>query len=237
MARLPRLTVPGLPHYVLQRGNNLQPIFVDDQDRVRMKELLREMSRRFGVEVHAYVLLPNQLHLLLTPERADSLPLMMQSVGRSYVRSFNNRHGRSGTLWEGRYRATVLEPQTWLLPAMVALEYLPVQMGLVTLPQEFAWGSAPHNAGLHPDGLLRAHGMYWSLGDTPFAREAAYLRLLRDGVSPRAAEAVHDAAYKGWALGEGDFVTRLQQHTPRRISRRSPGRPKAGAAGAGSAPA
>ncbi len=118
MARLPRLTIPGQPHYVVQRGNNLQAIFVDGQDYASMKDLLREMGRRFGVEIHAFILLPNQLHLLLTPQTAQSLPQFMQSVGRTYVRTFNNRHGCSGTLWEGRYRATVLEAQAWLLPAM-----------------------------------------------------------------------------------------------------------------------
>ena len=123
MARLPRLTIPGQPHYVVQRGNNLQAIFVDGQDYASMKDLLREMGRRFGVEMHAFILLPNQLHLLLTPQTAQSLPQFMQSVGRTYVRTFNNRHGRSGTLWEGRYRATVLEAQAWLLPAMVVLEH------------------------------------------------------------------------------------------------------------------
>lgn len=101
MARLPRLTLPGLPHYVVLRGNNLQPIFVDGQDYAHMKAVLAEMAGRFGVQLHAFALLPNQLHLLLTPEQADSLPQFMQSVGRTYVRSFNNRHGRSGTCGKG----------------------------------------------------------------------------------------------------------------------------------------
>lgn len=227
MARLARLTLPGLPHYVVQRGNNLQPIFGDAQDRTRMHGLLREMARSFGLDIHAYALLPNQMHLLLTPEHADSLPQFMQAVGRSYVRSFNNRHGRSGTLWEGRYRSTVLEAPTWLLAAMVALEYLPVQAGLAGLPHEFAWSSAAHNAGVQHDGLVRPHALYWALADTPFAREAAYMRLLRDGVAPRAVQELQEAALKGWALGSPDFVGRLQQQTQRRMTRRSPGRPRA----------
>jgi len=227
MARLPRLTLPGLPHYVIQRGNNLQPIFMDGQDYVCMKELLRDMARRCGVVLHAFILLPNQVHLLLTPETAESLPQFMQSVGRTYVRTFNNRHGRSGTLWEGRYRATVLEAQAWLLPAMVVLESQAVEQGLVGRAVDYAWSSARHNAGLQVDGTLRLHAAYWSLGDTPFSREAAYAHLLSRGASEEVTEVVLGAALKGWVLGGDSFVQGLQQGTERRLSRQKAGRPVA----------
>ena len=228
MARLPRLTLPGLPHYVLQRGNNLQPIFADAQDYACMKDLLREMGRRFAVELHAYILLPNQLHLLATPETADSLPQFMQAVGRSYVRGFNNRHGRSGTLWEGRYRGTVLEPQAWLLPAMVVLESQAVAQGVAARAVDYAFSSARHNAGAQVDGMLRLHRAYWSLGDTPFAREAAYAQLLDRGASEEVQEVVLQAALKGWVLGGDSFVQGLQQQTERRLTRQKAGRPVRG---------
>lgn len=229
MARLPRLTLPGQPHYVVQRGNNLQAIFLDGQDYAAMKNLLREMGRRFGVDMHAFILLPNQLHLLVTPETAEGLPLFMQSVGRSYVRSFNNRHGRSGTLWEGRYRATVLEPQAWLLPAMVVLESQAVAQGVAGRAVDYGWSSARHNAGAQTDGMLRLHPAYWRLGDTPFAREAAYAMLLDRGVTEEVQEVVLGAAMKGWVLGGESFVQGLQQRTERRLSRQRAGRPVTGA--------
>ena len=122
MARLPRLTVPGFPHHIVQRGNNRQAIFVDVADYETMLELLVEQSKKFQVAVHAYVLMGNHFHLLATPETAEGLPLMMQAVGRSYVRYFNNRHGRSGTLWEGRYRSTVLEAERYLVDCMVSID-------------------------------------------------------------------------------------------------------------------
>ncbi|MBQ0133244.1 MAG: transposase [Comamonas sp.] len=225
MARLPRLTLPGQPHYVLQRGNNLQPIFIDGQDYASMKDLLREMGRRFGVELHAFILLPNQVHLLVTPETADSLPQFMQSVGRSYVRTFNNRHGRSGTLWEGRYRATVLEPQAWMLPAMVVLESQAVQHGVAARAVDYPWSSARHNAGAQVEGMLRFHPAYWRLGDTPFAREAAYALMLDRGASEDVTEVVLGAAMKGWVLGGDSFVQGLQQRTERRLLRQRAGRP------------
>lgn len=231
MARLPRLTLPGLPHYVVQRGNNLQPIFMDTQDYACMKDLLREMGRRFGIEIHAYILLPNQLHLLLTPEDAQSLPQFMQSVGRTYVRTFNNRHGRSGTLWEGRYRATVLEARAWLLHTMVVLEHQAVAHAGAARAVDYLWSSARHNAGAQLDGMLRWHPAYWSLGDTPFAREAAYALLLDRGPSQEVQEVVLEAALKGWVLGSESFIQGLQGHTERRLQRQKAGRPVVGGAG------
>lgn len=225
MARLPRLTLPGLPHYVVQRGNNLQPIFVDGQDYTAMKEALREMGQRFGVALHAFILLPNQMHLLLTPETAESLPQFMQSVGRTYVRTFNNRHARSGTLWEGRYRATVLEPQAWMLPAMVVLENQAVAEGVCGRAVDYTWSSARHNAGAQVDGMLRWHPAYWGLGDTPFAREAAYATLLDQGPSEEVQEVVLHAALKGWVLGSDSFVHSLRHQTDRRLQRQKAGRP------------
>ena len=111
MARLPRLTVPGYPHHVIQRGNNRQRIFTDDADRQRLLALLAEYAAAFQVAVHAYVLMDNHFHLLLTPETVDGIPQMMQAVGRQYVRYFNDRHQRSGTLWEGRYRSTLIQTE------------------------------------------------------------------------------------------------------------------------------
>jgi putative transposase len=232
MARLPRLTLPGMAHYVIQCGNNQQPIFEDAQDYDTMKDLMREMARRFQVDLHAYVLLPAQFHVLATPELEESLPAFMQSVGRSYVRYFNNRHGRSGTLWEGRYRSTVLEASAYMLPCMVVLETRPVSEGLVNRPQDYAWSSYAHNAGLHQDNLVRSHAQYWALANTPFAREAAYQRAVEHGITAAVTEQVLAAASKGWALGSPDFVAQLQQQTDRRWTRRRPGRPVQGGDGA-----
>jgi len=119
MARLPRLTLAGYPHHIIQRGNNRQVIFADAQDFEAMLALLADNAQKFAVAVHAYVLMDNHFHLLATPATAEALPLMMQAVGRSYVRYFNQRHGRTGTLWEGRYRSTLIETERYLLACMV----------------------------------------------------------------------------------------------------------------------
>jgi putative transposase len=225
MARLPRLTLAALPHYIIQRGNNGAQIFVDAADYGFMLDLLREMARRFGVSIHGYVLLPSQFQLLATPETAVGLPQFMQSVGRSYVRYFNNRHGRSGTLWDGRYRATVVDPAGYLLASMVALDWSPVHAGLVNGPADYIWSSYQHNAGLRYGSLVHPHPAFWALGNTPFAREAGYQTVVAEGVSPEKRQSLEQAALRGWALGSKQFVADLQKRTQRRVVRQSPGRP------------
>lgn len=225
MARLPRLSVPGYPHHVIQRGNNRQPIFQSDADRRRMLELLEENARQFEVAVHAYVLMDNHFHLLLTPRTADSLPRMMQAVGRRYVRYFNDSHGRTGTLWEGRYKSTLIEAERHLLACMVYIDLNPVRAGLAAQARDYAWSSHGHYAGLRVERLLTPHPLYWQLGNTPFAREAAYAQLVQTGLPMQQQQALTESVLRGWALGGADFVAALQQKTERRLSKASPGRP------------
>lgn len=226
MARLPRLTLPGYLHHVIQRGNNRQPIFVDPADREMLLTLLAEAAARFKVALHAYVLMDNHFHLLATPETAEGVPKMMQAVGRRYVRYFNDRHGRSGTLWEGRYRSTLIQPERYLLPAMVSLDLNPVRAGMVVDPRDFPWSSHAHYVGLSPDRLVTPHARYWQLGNTPFAREAAYAELVQAGLPAPLQQALTQAALSGWALGDESFIAQLQKQTPRRPSRSRAGRPR-----------
>lgn len=227
MARLPRLSVPAYPHHVIQRGNNRQPIFQTDADRRRMLELLDEYARQFEVAVHAYVLMDNHFHLLLTPRTGDGLSRMMQAVGRRYVRYFNDSHGRTGTLWEGRYKSTLIEAERHLLACMVYIDLNPVRAGLTLQARDYAWSSHGHYAGLHVDRLLTPHPLYWQLGNTPFAREAAYAQLVQTGLSMQQQQALTESVLRGWALGGADFVAELQKKTERRLSKSSPGRPVA----------
>jgi putative transposase len=157
MARLPRLTLPGYPHHIIQRGNNRQMIFADTQDFATMMALLAENAHKFAVAVHAYVLMDNHFHLLATPATAEALPLMMQAVGRSYVRYFNQRHARSGTLWEGRYRSTLIETERYLLACMVYIDLNPVRAGMVAQPGAWQWSSHAHYLGQRIDKLVTPH--------------------------------------------------------------------------------
>ena len=225
MARLPRLTLPGYPHHIIQRGNNRQMIFVDTQDFATMMALLAENAHKFAVAVHAYVLMDNHFHLLATPATAEALPLMMQAVGRSYVRYFNHRHGRTGTLWEGRYRSTLIETERYLLACMVYIDLNPVRAGMVALPAAWLWSSHAHYLGQRVDKLVTPHALYWALGNTPFAREAAYAGLVQAGIGSGDQAALTDAALSGWALGDAEFVAELQKKSPRRVAKAKAGRP------------
>lgn len=225
MARLPRLTLPGYPHHVIQRGNNRQPIFASSADYQTLLDLLDENAKKFGVAIHAYVLMSNHFHLLVTPQTVEGLPQMMQAVGRRYVRYFNDRQKRSGTLWEGRYKSTLIQSERYLLACMSYIDLNPVRAGLVAQVRDYPWSSYGHYTGQRIDKLITPHPLFWELGNTPFAREAAYAELVRSGISPGQQAALTDSALRGWALGEPDFVEDLQKRTQRRVTKSSAGRP------------
>ncbi len=225
MARLPRLTVPGYPHHIIQRGNNRQAIFSSPADYQMFLGLLDENARKFGVALHAYVLMSNHFHLLATPGTDDGLPKMMQAVGRRYVRYFNDRQHRSGTLWEGRYRATLIQTERYLLACMVYIDLNPVRAAMVATASDYLWSSHGHYVGLRVDRMVTPHPLFWALGNTPFAREAAYAALVRAGISPEQHDALTRSALTGWALGEEGFVADLQKRTLRRVNKVSAGRP------------
>ncbi|MDH4428591.1 MAG: transposase [Acidovorax sp.] len=225
MARLPRLTLAGHLHHVIQRGNNRQPIFADPEDREIILALLADNAPKHGVAVHAYVLMDNHFHLLVTPGTAEGLPRLMQAIGRRYVQYFNWRHARTGTLWEGRYRSTLLQPERYLLPCMAYLDLNPVRSGEVAQAADYPWSSHAHWVGLRHDRLLTPHALYWALGNTPFAREAAYGALVQAGIGVHVQEALTASALSGWALGEPKFLQDLQGDTPRRVTRGQAGRP------------
>jgi putative transposase len=230
MARLPRLTVPGYPHHIIQRGNNRQPIFGGTADYELLLGLIDEHARKQHVALHAYVLMSNHFHLLATPETAEGIPQMMQAVGRRYVRNYNLRYARTGTLWEGRYRSTLIQAERYLLACMVYLDLNPVRAGMVADPGDYPWSSYQHYIGRRHDKLVTPHPLYWELGNTPFSRDQAYLELVRAGISRQQEQALTDSALRGWALGEPDYVADLQRRTERRLARAQAGRPKTNAA-------
>lgn len=191
-----------------------------------MLDLLFDHSRAQRVELHAYVLMTNHLHLLLTPQQDQGLPKMMQAVGRSYVQVFNKIHARTGTLWEGRYRSTLIQTERYFLACMAYIDLNPVRAHMVAQPEDYAWSSYGHYAGLRADRLITPHALYWGLGNTPFAREAAYAELVHAGISADQQGALTDAALSGWALGDAGFVASLQAQTARRLLKSKAGRPR-----------
>ena len=225
MARLPRLTLPGYPHHIIQRGNNRQAIFKTATDYQYLLQLLEENAKKFDVDIHAYVLMTNHFHLLVTPQTDTGLPHMMQAIGRSYVRYFNDLQARTGTLWEGRYRSTLIQTERYLLACMAYMDLNPVRAAMTAEARDYPWSSHGFYAGLRTDKLVTPHALYWDLANTPFGREAAYADLVRSGVNPEQQAALTRSTLAGWALGEDDFVADLQKRTGRRLNKSKAGRP------------
>jgi putative transposase len=225
MARLPRLVVPHYPHLVLQHGLERQPIFRDAGDYAAFQGWLRDAARLFKLAVHAYVLLPDRIHLLATPSDQPGLGRAMQWIGRHYVPYFNRKYGRSGTLWQGRFNATVIDPERYFMAASRYVESQPVFDGLNGSAAEYPWSSGAHHVGVKPDPLITDHQSYWHLGNTPFEREAAYRTLLEQALAPDEMLAMKEANGKGWALGSEKFKLLLEKDSHRRVSPAKRGRP------------
>jgi putative transposase len=219
MARLPRLSVPGLPHLAVQRGHDQAAVARDAVDRSLWRALLAEAASACNVAVHAFAIGGSRALLLATPAEAGALSRLMQIVGRRYTVAFNRRHGRSGTLWDGRFRAAVLEPARWLVPAMRLVE----EAG-ATDPTDHL-DSGPHHRGERPDALVTDHPAFWALGNTPFDREAAYRLQSTQPLSAADRAALEHAMLHGWALGSPAFEAELAGDQPRPVRPRRAGRP------------
>jgi putative transposase len=226
VARLPRLAVAGCVHHVLQRGIDRRAIFRDEEDFRRMLDDLAGLCRQDALALHAYVLMPDHFHLLITPEDAEGLSRTMQSLGRRYVRWFNQRHGRAGTLWEGRFRSTVIEPERYLLDCMRYIELNPVRAAFVADAASYPWSSLAHHLGLRLDPLITDHPQFWSLGNTPFERQAAYGRICAAPLDASLLAQIRNCTHRGWPLGSDAFLEALARKTVRRLVRKPVGRPR-----------
>ena len=225
MARLPRFDLPGHLHLVIQRGREERRPFVDDHDRRRYLSALVDASRAHDVAVHAYVLLIDDVLLLASPSRAGGLADFMQSIGRRYVKAFNHRHGRAGALWGGRYRCTVVEAATQLIPCMRLIEQAPIRGRLAARPGEWPWSSAGHHLGERVDVLVSEHAAYWQLGNTPFEREARYGRESAALLGEPESKKLLDAATHGWPIGSDAFLNDVAMLAGRPARPRARGRP------------
>lgn len=224
MARQPRFFVPGCVIHAIQRGNNRAPMFQGHADFRCFLACLSDASARHELAIHAYVLMTNHVHLLVTPAHADSLPKTMQSIGRRYVHYFNRSRSRTGTLWEGRYRATLLDSDEYLFACMRYVELNPVRAGLVPRPEHYPWSSHRANANGELDALVQAHALYDGLGCTQARRASAYRAMFETPLSAEAVEAIRETTNKNWALGNDRF---------RQLAEAITGRPAAPARGVG----
>lgn len=219
MARLPRLDLPGIPQHIVQRGNNRLPCFLDDEDRARYSQLLREALHATGCQLHAYVLMDNHVHLLGTPPEAGAMGRLMQKLGRQYVGLFNARHGRTGTLWEGRYKACLVDGTDYLLRCVRYIDLNPVRARMTDDPTSFPWSSCAGLCAQREDALLTPHPVQQALG------AKAYRDLLSEALNTEDLTAIRAYLQQQRAYGRDDFRAMVEAKTERFTSVRPAHRP------------
>jgi putative transposase len=226
MARLGRYFLPDQPLHVIQRGNNRDAVFFCDDDYARYRDWLAQAAARHGCAIHAYVLMTNHVHLLAVPQSAASLPRMMQALGRRYVRHVNDSYRRSGTLWEGRYRAAPIDSEAYFLACCRYIELNPVRAGMVARAADYRWSSWRAHALGVPDPLAAEHPLYCALAPTPAARQEAYRALFAAPLDEAFVTELRAATNGGWALGDARFKRQIAQAMRRRVAPLPKGRRK-----------
>lgn len=226
MPRQPRYFVPGFPQHIVQRGVDRQAVFFQPADYKLYLQTLCDASIQHECQIHAYVLMTNHSHLLITPRHKRSIPLLMQSIGRNYVQTLNRKYNRTGTLWEGRYKASLVQDDRYLLACQRYIELNPVRAGLVSNPGHYRYSSYGHNAIGSKNRLITAHPTYLALADCIDQRQAAYRELFEDGLSPELLKDIRDNTNACLVLGDDRFKDQIEDMLGRSVRPGKDGRPK-----------
>jgi len=225
MPRHRRYVVAGVPVHIIQRGNNRSACFFDEKDNLLYLRHLRELASQFACSVHAYCLMTNHVHLLITPQTVEGCGLLMKNLGQRYVQHVNRSYQRSGTLWEGRFRSCLAQSERYVLACYRYIELNPVRAGMARHPRQYRWSSYRANAeGKGPSWLL-AHQQYLDLGRTDPARRDAYRALFRHSLEPAVIDEIRLSTNGGFALGSSKFQAEIAQMLGQRVTRGTPGRP------------
>ena len=224
--RRPRLELPGIPQHITHRGVNRGATFIDDEDFAAYLQALELTSGEQGVSIHGYVLMTNHAHLLVSAEAAGAVSRMMQALGRRYVRAFNTRYGRTGTLWEGRYKSCLVDSDRYLLACLRYIELNPVRAVMVGQPWDYRWSSVHGHLGLRSDGRLTPHAGYMALGRDGNEREIAYRRVLMQALSDDMLADIRSHMQQERALGSPAFRSMVERTLNRPVEVRPQGRPR-----------
>lgn len=226
MARKARYTLTGVPQHLIQRGNNRAACFYADDDYRFYLDCLGDAARNTGCDLHAYVLMTNHVHLLVTPREQDSLSRLMQSVGRRYVQYINYTYQRTGTLWEGRYKASLIDSERYFLTCSRYIELNPVRAAMVNDPGDYRWSSYRRNAHGEADVLITPYLAYQRLGWTDAERQAAYRALFGTHIDTQTLTAIRDAANQNRVLGDDRFIEQIETMLQRKLTPGRRGRPR-----------
>ena len=225
MPRQPRPIVPNVPIHIIQRGNNRLKCFFSDVDYLVYLDLLRNAAHRAECRLHAYVLMTNHVHLLISPTQRNGPATLMKALGGRYVQYVNRRYFRTGTLWEGRYRSCLVECERYLLVCHRYIELNPVRAQMVSHPASYAWSSYRCNAHGDRSLLISPHDLYARLGPDPAAREIAYRALFETDLAPTTIDKVRRATNANLALGNKDFTDEITKLLGRAVTAQKSGRP------------
>ena len=212
--------------HIVQRGNDRQNSFRHDNDYAVYLVHLRELAQRHDCFVHAYCLMTNHVHLLVTPKEGRACTSLMRDLGQRYVQYFNRRHGRTGTLWEGRFRSCLVESAFYVLACYRYIELNPVRAGICARPGDYRWSSHLANAGTRPDPRLSAHPEYIALGATTETRHRSYLGLFQHALEPALVDSIRESTNAGYPLGTERFKAHLAQAHGCKLEPGKAGRPR-----------
>jgi putative transposase len=226
MPRRPRITLPGVPLHLIQRGNNRQACFFHEQDYLFYLEWLEEYAQTSECKIHAYVLMTNHVHLLITPESTGSAGDLMKRLGQRYVQYINRTYRRSGTLWEGRFRSCMTGEESYVLGCYRYIELNPVRAGVVEHPSEYRWSSYRANAQHEANVLIEPHETYQALGADHEARMTAYRDLFRCRLDPEIIDQIRNSTNGNYALGSPLFQEEIAEMLGRRVMPGKSGRPR-----------
>jgi putative transposase len=226
MPRPPRLDLPSVAQHVVQRGNDRQPCFFTADDYRRYLRDLNEIARRQGCAIHAYVLMTNHVHLLVTPPAIGHVSRMMQALGRRYVRHVNHTYHRTGTLWEGRYKACLVASGAHLLQCHRHIELNPLRAAMVADPRDYPWSSHRHNAFGAPDPLIRSHPIYHALANGAEQRRVRYRAFVMHTVTPEETHAIRAHLQRQHLFGPDRFRRAIETQLGRTVGPRKIGRPR-----------
>ncbi len=226
MPRRARISIPGIPWHIIQRGNNRSACFYSDEDYSYYLHHLKEQAQKYGCKIHAYVLMTNHVHLLLTPEEQDSAALLMKNLGQRYVQYINRSYRRSGTLWEGRYRSCLTQSEDYVLACYRYIELNPVRAGMVKHPRDYQWSSYRHNAEGRKNEVLTPHEQYRRIDRQELNRRKAYRALFKTHVDGAMDKQIRSATNGNYVLGNKRFQKQIAQTLGRRVTKGKAGRPK-----------
>jgi len=226
MVRLARVCPVSIPQHIIQRGNNHQVCFAHEQDFITYTAYLKEYADEFEVDIHAWVFMTNHVHLLCTPNIENGISKMMQALGRRYVRYFNNRYRRTGTLWEGRFKSCLVEDEVYLLHVYRYIELNPVRAKMVQCAADYKWSSYQINALGKKSTLCSPHSLYYRLGTNSEQRMVEYQKLFDTALVSEQLSEIRATTQKGMALGGNKFKAEIEKLTGRRMTEGKRGRPK-----------